>query len=97
MKISLYVLSQHQADYLGLPVLFLLLSICVLFLWEGSICYCGYSYFGIFFFTDNDRHVNLVNEQQEEEEEEAEGKVSEMYRDRCPILIPVSSDYTQAL
>lgn len=42
----------------------------------GSICYCGYSYFGIFFFTHNDRHVNLVNEQQqqEEEEEEAEGK-----------------------
>lgn len=29
----------------------------------------------IFFSTDNDRHVNLVNEQQqEEEEEEAEGK-----------------------
>lgn len=28
-----------------------------------------------FFFTHNDRHVNLVNEQQqEEEEEEAEGK-----------------------
>lgn len=38
----------------------------------GSICYCGYSYFGIVFFTHNDRHVDLVNEQ--EEEEEAEGK-----------------------
>lgn len=66
------LLSQHQADYLGL--LLLLLSICVLFLWEGSICYCGDSYFSNVFFTHSDRHVNLVNEQQEEEEEEAEGK-----------------------
>lgn len=41
----------------------------------GSICYCGYSYFGIFFFTHNDRRVNLVDEQQREEEEaEAGGK-----------------------
>lgn len=41
----------------------------------GSICYCGYSYFGIVFFTHNsNRHVNLVNQQQQQEEEEAEGK-----------------------
>lgn len=71
-----YVLSQYEADCLGLPVLFITPPIYLRAVLVGSICYCGYSYFGIFFSTYNNRHVNLVNEQQqeEEEEEEAEGK-----------------------
>lgn len=41
----------------------------MLFLWEVYVI-ADIHTLALFFFTHNDRHVNLVNEQQEEEEEE---------------------------
>lgn len=66
--------------------------VCVLFLWEVYVIADIHT---LEFFSP--RTMTDMSTLSMKKKKKQRGKVLEMYRNRCPIMIPVSSDYTRAL